>query len=45
MKNYIETNKDRFFDELFSLLRIPSISSLEQNRPDMRACAERLVEL
>ena len=45
MKNYIETNKDRFFDELFSLLRIPSISSLEQNRRDMRACAERLVEL
>ena len=45
MKNYIETNKDRFFEELFSLLRIPSISSLEENRPDMRACAERLVEL
>ena len=45
MNNYIETNKDRFFEELFSLLRIPSISSLEENRPDMRACAERLVEL
>ena len=45
MKQYIETNKDRFFDELFSLLRIPSVSSLEQHKPDMKRCAERLVEL
>ena len=45
MKQYIETNKDRFFEELFSLLRIPSVSSLEQHKTDMQACAERLVEL
>ena len=45
MKQYIETNKDRFFEELFSLLRIPSVSSLEQHKPDMYKCAERLVEL
>ena len=45
MKNYIETNKERFFEELFSLLRIPSVSSLEQHKPDMQKCAERLVEL
>lgn len=45
MKQYIETNKERFFEELFSLLRIPSVSSLEQHRPDMQRCAERLVEL
>ena len=45
MKNYIERHKERFFDELFSLLRIPSVSSLEQHKPDMQACAERLVEL
>ena len=45
MKNYIETNKERFFEELFSLLRIPSVSSLEQHKPDMQRCAERLVEL
>ena len=45
MKNYIETNKERFLEELFSLLRIPSVSSLEQHKPDMQKCAERLVEL
>ena len=45
MKHYIEANKDRFLDELFSLLRIPSVSSLEQHQPDMQHCAERLVEL
>ena len=26
MKQYIEQNKERFYEELFSLLRIPSIS-------------------
>ena len=45
MKEYIETHKDRFFEELFSLLRIPSVSSLGQHRPDMQRCAERLAEL
>ena len=45
MKNYIETHKERFFEELFSLLRIPSVSSLEQHKPDMQRCADRLVEL
>ena len=45
MKEYIEKNRDRFFDELFSLLRIPSISSREEHRPDMQRCAARLAEL
>ena len=45
MKQYIEANKDRFFDELFSLLRIPSISSDPVHKDDMRKCASRLVEL
>ncbi|MBR0224017.1 MAG: dipeptidase [Bacteroidales bacterium] len=45
MKQYIEQNKDRFFEELFSLLRIPSISSESAHRNDMYRCAERLVEL
>lgn len=45
MKDYIEKNKDRFLDELFSLLRIPSISSLDEHKPDMQRCADRLAEL
>lgn len=45
MKEYIQANRDRFLDELFSLLRIPSVSSLGQHRPDMQRCAERLAEL
>ncbi|MBR1405579.1 MAG: dipeptidase [Bacteroidales bacterium] len=42
MKAYIEANKQRFFDELFSLLRIPSISAKPEHKPDMVRCAERL---
>lgn len=45
MKQYIEANKERFFEELFSLLRIPSISSDPVHKDDMRMCASRLVEL
>ena len=45
MKQYIEQNRDRFFDELFSILRIPSISAKQENKTDMVRCAERLKEL
>ncbi|MBO4723837.1 MAG: dipeptidase [Bacteroidaceae bacterium] len=45
MKQYIEQNKERFFNELFSVLRIPSISAKQENKPDMVRCAERLKEL
>ncbi len=38
--NYIESNKDRFLDELFGLLRIPSISSIKSHKPDMYKAAE-----
>ncbi len=38
--NYIEQHKDRFLNELFDLLRIPSISSLADNKPYMYAAAE-----
>ena len=45
MKQYIQQNKERFFEELFSLLRIPSISAKAENKPDMQRCASRLAEL
>lgn len=45
MKQYIEQNRQRFLDELFSILRIPSVSAQAEHRPDMYACAERLCTL
>lgn len=45
MKQYIQDNKERFFEELFSLLRIPSVSAKAEHKGDMKRCAERLVEL
>ncbi len=45
MKSYIAQHKERFFEELFSLLRIPSVSAREEHKPDMRRCASRLAEL
>lgn len=45
IKTYIESNKDRFLEELFSLIRIPSISAKQEHKPDMVACAERWKEL
>ena len=41
IKNYIEENKERFLNELFELIRIPSISSLAEHKPDMYRCAEQ----
>ncbi len=40
IKEYIEANKGRFLDELFDLIRIPSISSLKENKGDMVSAAE-----
>ncbi len=45
VKTYIESNKDRFIEELFSLIRIPSISAKQEHKPDMEACAKRWTEL
>ena len=42
VKHYIETNNDRFINELFELLRIPSISAESAHKPDMQRCAEWL---
>ncbi len=38
--SYIENNKDRFLEELFGLLRIPSVSSVKSHKPDMYKAAE-----
>jgi len=40
VKKYIEENKDRFLDELFGLIRIPSISSESEHKDDMLKAAE-----
>ena len=45
IRKYISENQDRFLEELFSLLRIPSVSSMEQHKPDMVRCANRWKEL
>ena len=45
IKKYIEENEPRMLDELFSLIRIPSISSESAHKDDMVKCAERWKEL
>ncbi|MEO5979783.1 MAG: dipeptidase [Chryseolinea sp.] len=43
VKQYIESNRDRFIDELFQWLRIPSISADSKYKGDVRKAAEYLV--
>ncbi len=45
LKQYIEENKDRFLEELFELIRIPSISSEAKHKDDMRKASELWKEL
>jgi acetylornithine deacetylase/succinyl-diaminopimelate desuccinylase-like protein len=45
IKKYIQENESRMQEELFSLIRIPSISSESKHQPDMLRCAERWREL
>ena len=40
IKKYVETHQERFLEELFALIRIPSVSSQSQHKPDMERCAE-----
>jgi acetylornithine deacetylase/succinyl-diaminopimelate desuccinylase-like protein len=40
MNEYFEQNKQRFLEELLSLLRIPSVSANSQHKKDMVDCAE-----
>lgn len=39
IKKYIEENKDRFLEELFGLISIPSISSIADHKPDILKAA------
>lgn len=45
VKKYIEENKDRFLEELFELIRIPSISSVKSHKDDMVKTAEKWKDL
>lgn len=45
INEYLEQNKERFLNELFELIRIPSISSQSEHKADMYRCAEKWVEL
>lgn len=45
IKKYVEENKERFLDELFELIRIPSISSIPAHKPDMYKAAEKWKEI
>ena len=38
--DFINTNRDRYVDELKEYLAIPSISALPQHQSDVRRCAE-----
>lgn len=40
IKTYIEKNKERMLEELFGLLRIPSVSPVAEHKPDMILAAE-----
>ena len=45
IQTYISQNRERFYEELFSLIRIPSISAHSEHRDDMHRCAARWTEL
>lgn len=44
VQNYIDQNQKRFEEELFDLLRIPSVSTSSTHKPDVRKAAEFLLE-
>ena len=39
IKKYITENEPKMLEDLFSLIRIPSISAKPEHHDDMRACA------
>jgi len=42
--NYYQANRDRFLQGLTSLLKIPSVSTLPEHKPDVRRAAEFVAE-
>ena len=42
VKEYIEKNKNKFLEELFELLRIPSISAKSEHKKDIITCSQLL---
>lgn len=45
IKDFIEANRERFLEELFGLIRIPSVSASEVNKPDMVRAADYIKEM
>lgn len=45
VQDYLKENEPRFLEELFSLIRIPSISAQPARKPDMELCAARWRDL
>ena len=45
IKEYIAENEGKMMEDLFSLIRIPSISALPEHHDDMLACAQRWAQL
>ena len=45
MKSYIEQNQTRFLEELFSILRIQSVSAKSEHKADMYLFAEAIADL
>ncbi|MDD2289527.1 MAG: dipeptidase [Bacteroidales bacterium] len=43
IKDFIAKNSPRFLDELFTLLRIPSVSSQKEHKEHMQQCAQQYV--
>ena len=45
IQKYIIAHEPKMMNDLFSLIRIPSISALPEHHDDMLACAERWAQL
>jgi acetylornithine deacetylase/succinyl-diaminopimelate desuccinylase-like protein len=45
IRTYIQSNQERFLEELFSLIRIPSVSAKQEHKADMEICAGRWREI